>query len=346
MTYTSPLAKGGTLLFTNGTSARVFDGIMGNGTSTPQMTRFVPNAVNFNVRNNTTNGIGGQVEITLGSDANVINSYGYPTNTYTDLTQAYLYYTNGPFTLDLGKFETLAGYEVIESPNDNNISRSILFGYAVPFTHTGARLVYAPTSKIALTTGANFGWDQIIGTHGLSTVEGAVAWTPSSVFSLSTDVYSGSEPAVTGAGTPVGTRTLVDVVGHWNPSSKWNFGLNYDSATQTNTTLFDATGTAVATGSVNWNGLAGYAVYNLNSNFSLAGRLEGFDDANGSRTGIAQVWDEATGTLQYAVGHLKLRAELRYDWSNQSVFARYTSPVGTSTTNNATAALEAIYTLP
>ena len=359
VTYTSPLPAGGTFVFVNGAPDRVFDGITSG--ATPSMTRFVPNSFNINVRKNTTQGLGGQFEITLGSDANVINSFGYTPNTYTDVTQAFLYYATGPLTLDVGKFETLAGYEVIESPSDNNISRSILFGYAVPFTNTGVRLVYAPTSRITYTAGVNFGWDQLEAQpgSGLQTLEAAIAWTPSTIFSLSGDVYDGREPSVltpypVSGATVFGTRALFDLVGHWNPSSKWNFGVNYDTAQQTNDQSFTSTGAIVtsgagpALGTAKWYGVAGYAILNLNSNVTFAGRLESFDDASGVRTGIAQTWDEGTLTFQYVptATNWKFRAELRGDWSNQSVFARYTLPVGSSATNNSSIGAEAIYTFP
>jgi len=48
-------------------------------------------------------------------------------------------YAHGPLTIIGGKFVTLAGAEVINSTLDTNYSRSILFGYAIPFSHTGAR---------------------------------------------------------------------------------------------------------------------------------------------------------------------------------------------------------------
>ena len=360
VTYTTPIENGGTFVFTNGAPDRVFDGIMNGGTDGISMTRFVPNAVNFNFRKNTSQGFGGQLEVTLGSDANVINSFGYTPGTYTDLTQLFLYYATGPFTLDFGKFETLAGYEVIESPSDNNTSRSILFGFAVPFTHTGLRLVYAPTSAFSITAGINRGWDQLAGTGtGLSTWEGAVNWNPSKIFALGLDGYSGKEPSVLtpyppNAFTIYGTRTLVDFVGHWNPSSAWNFGVNYDTAQQTNDQMFTSTGAVVAPGGVptlgtsKWNGAALYALWNANANLSLAGRVETFDDANGVRTGFAQTWDEGTLTVQYVPTgtNWKLRAEFRNDWSNQPVFARYTSPVGTAATSNSSVGAEVIYTFP
>lgn len=376
VTYTRPLPTGGTFLFTNGAPARVFDGITGINTKAPTETDIVPNDLNFNLRKNTSQGLGGQFEAILGSDANVIASYGGAAGNYADITQAFLYYATGPWTLNAGKYETLAGYEVIESPSDNQISRSILFGFAVPFTHTGVRLVYAPTSHFSVTAGGNFGWDQIISTVGLSTIEGGVSWNPSSIFSFSGDVYNGQEPSAltpfpsggtiapkpgasamyaypfgTIVGTIYGTRTLFDFVGHWNPSSVWNFGVNYDTAQQTNDQSFNSTGALVTNlagipllGTSKWSGVAGYAVWNISSLYTLSGRIESFDDANGVRTGIAQTWNEGSLTLQWAPNStMKYRVEYRGDWSNHPVFARYTTPVGTAATNNSSIAAEAIF---
>ncbi len=379
-TYTRPLPTGGTFLFTNGAPARVFDGITGINTKAPSETDFVPNNLNFNIRKNTSQGLGGDVEISLGSDANVIASYGGSAGTYTDITQANLYYATGPWTLTAGKYETLAGYEVIENPNNNQISRSILFGYAINFTNTGLRLQYAP-SHWTFTAGANYGWDQIISTQGLATIEGGVAWNPSSMFSLSGDIYSGTEPSSltpypTGAtiapkpsgtamypygfgtitGTIYGTRTLVDIVGHWNPSSILNFGINYDTAQQTNDQLFTSTGALVTNlaglpilGTAKWNGIAGYGVWNVNSHVTFSGRYESFNDTNGVRTGFAQTWDEGTATFQFVpqfAPNWKARLEYRADWSNNPVFARYTSPLGTAATNNSSIAAEVLFTWP
>lgn len=367
-------------MFTNGAPDRVFDGISGINTKAPNQTDFVPNNLNFNLRKNTSQGLGGDVEFSLGSDANVIASYGGAAGTYTDITQANLYYALGPLTLTAGKFETLAGYEVIENPNNNQISRSILFGYAINFTNTGLRLQYAPPHW-TFTAGVNYGWDQIIQTQGLGTFEGGIAWNPSSIFSVSGDLYSGSEPSAltpypnggtiapkpsntamyaygfgTITGTIYGTRTLVDVVGHWNPSSVLNFGVNYDTAQQTNDQLFTSTG-AVTTNlagapilaTAKWNGVAGYGVWNATSHLTFSGRYESFNDTNGVRTGFAQTWNEATATVQFVpqfAPNWKARLEYRDDWSNQPVFARYTSPLGTAASNNSSIAAEVLFTWP
>ena len=46
--------------------------------------------------------------------------------------------SRGGLTLKMGKFTTPMGFEVIEAPEQPAaVSRSFLFGYAIPFTHTG-----------------------------------------------------------------------------------------------------------------------------------------------------------------------------------------------------------------
>ena len=50
------------------------------------------------------------------------------------------------FELDFGKFVTSAGAEVIEAKDDWNYSRGILFAWAIPYWHFGAR-TSMPVSK-------------------------------------------------------------------------------------------------------------------------------------------------------------------------------------------------------
>src|SRR6267154_4958725 len=119
-----------------GFSDRVFDS---------QNNSFALHQFGLQVAKQPKEGFGGLVNITVGKDAQVIHSFpegvtAPPTpasaTSMFDVTQAFLQYAGGPLTLIAGKFVTLQGSEVIWSPTNPNISRSILFG-AIPFTHTG-----------------------------------------------------------------------------------------------------------------------------------------------------------------------------------------------------------------
>ena len=71
-----------------------------------------------------------------------------------DLQQAFASYIaplGSGLRFDVGKFVTHMGYELIDGYDgyNDNYSRSILFGYAIPFTHTGVKASYAFSSKVA-----------------------------------------------------------------------------------------------------------------------------------------------------------------------------------------------------
>jgi hypothetical protein len=314
--------------------------------------------------------IGGKVELNTGTDAIVIHSYPFnptlicplgpftctaPYNIQSDLTQAYASFTLSKFTLIAGKFETLAGAEVIESPNDLDFSRSILFGYAVPFTHTGGRLTFAASPTLSLIVGANRGWDT---TYGLTaaqlakigapagtpadnstlTMEYGLAFNPSSALSLTVQGYNGRQEdwLYSGCALSTGcTRSLLDTVATWHVNSALTVTGNFDAGQQTGTCSpsFVFTGGTLDCGSgvgtVTWTGLAGYVSEAFSSNFTLTARYEGFIDAQGFRiaNGVGTRWSEGTLTAQYAPSpHFTFRAEVRADNASQPIFLSIKPP--------------------
>ncbi len=318
---------------------------------------------NFNLQAAYNGPIGGKVEASFGDDANVINSY--PKNTFApgtdvDLTQAYLQILTGQFTIIGGKFETLAGAEVIESPNDLNFSRSILFGYAVPFTHTGVRVTWAANSALSLIAGVNRGWDTTT-TYKNSTFppdvssltgEAGVAWNPSKVFSATVQGYDGnveegSALAAPGVfvvtpATPV--RTLLDTVLTYHATSALTLVVNGDDGRQTNSNIFDPSGALIGYGTATWAGVAGYANYTMSPQWSWTLRGETFGDFGGSRTGVTQHWEEGTFTLQYQpISNVIIRGEVRGDHSDTAYFI---GANGNRYPNNGQFGIEAIVKYP
>ncbi|MBV8748898.1 MAG: outer membrane beta-barrel protein [Candidatus Eremiobacteraeota bacterium] len=283
------------------------------------------NAVNVQLVKSGT--FGGKLELTAGSNADVIASFPTANNDSFDVTQAYLQYATGPFTLIAGKFETLAGAEVIEDPSNTQVSRSILFGYAVPFTHTGARLSYAPSSLFTVNAGINNGWDNTKGNGtGAKTGEFGLAYN-GAVISLTAQGYFGTERIsnaawASAAGSPTGHRSLVDVVGTYHVNPKLTLQGNFDSGRQENAPLVNGAGAVTSpSGTATWNGVAGYATYQLTPKFSASVRAETFSDSGGYRTGYDQRWRETTLTFAYAPSAPVLfRIEGRADTSNQAVW--------------------------
>jgi hypothetical protein len=303
-------------------------------------------------------GIGGLVNVTLGKDADVIAAYATgPSNgngcnlatgqansggcrkTGYDITQAFVQYATGPVTVIGGKFVTSAGAEVINSTGNTNFSRSILFGYAIPYTHTGARVSYAASDTLTLIGGINNGWDDVKDTNTAKSFELGVSYSPSKQFSLAVMDHNGRERVGGLVNTgPEGTRNLIDAVATFNVTDKLTFILNYDYATQANA----ATVTANGTNDAKWQGVAGYANYQINDQWRISLRGEYFDDRDGYRTGVAQKWKEATLTAGYTpIKNLELRGELRGDRSNVPAFVD--SNGVTASNNQRSVGLQAIY---
>jgi len=88
-----------------------------------------------------------------------------PYNTLSILQQAYLTAilpVGSGLTVDVGKFVTHMGYEVIESKDNWNYSRSFMFAYAIPYYHTGARASYTFSSTFSAAVHFVNGWNSYI----------------------------------------------------------------------------------------------------------------------------------------------------------------------------------------
>ncbi|MGH8132311.1 MAG: outer membrane beta-barrel protein [Steroidobacteraceae bacterium] len=291
-------------LFTSGAADRVFD--------------TEPNSFNVHqaaliVDYQPKEGFGALVNLTAGRDARIIQSVGESSSNF-DVTQAFVQFAHNPITIIGGKYVTLAGAEVINSTADTNYSRSILFGYAIPFSHTGVRLTYAASDQVSLIVGLNNGWDQLQDTNKQKTAELGVAFTPNKICSLAVQGYSGTENTSSGHS---GRRDLIDAVGTWNATSQLTLILNVDwgdqdsAASLLNGTLSKA----------KWDGAAAYANYQFNDHWAVSVRAEYFDDKDGYRTGVIQKWKEGTATLRYMPNtNFEVRAEGRYDKTDGSDF--------------------------
>src|SRR5438034_2910046 len=166
-----------------GFSDRVFDA---------QNNSFALHQFGLQVAKQPTRGFGGVVNITAGTDAQVIHSFPELTASTFDLTQAYGQYASGSLTLMAGKFVTLAGSEVIASTGNMNISRSMLFG-AIPFTHTGLRAGYAVSNTVTLYGGLNNGWDQLTDGDKNKTLELGASIVPIRPLTINVTGYFGKE---------------------------------------------------------------------------------------------------------------------------------------------------------
>jgi hypothetical protein len=238
-------------------------------------------------------------------------------------------------TLIAGKFATLHGTEVIWSPSNNNISRSILFG-AIPFTHTGVRGTWALNDRVSLIAGVNNGWDQLTDANRDKTIELGVTLNPIKPLNISVSAYSGKEPAPTLAPTGNGTRTSINAVASYNITDLLSVGGELLNVSQ------DVPAGGGATTSAKYTGAAGYASFMFTPKLRGALRVENFDDKDGLRFGAAGTkYREVTATGAYlAADNFEARAEVRRDQATNQVFANFD---GSTSKSLMTIALQGIY---
>ncbi len=282
--------------------------------------------------------IGFRADILFGQQAPLLASAGLESDV-VDPYQLYLHVIapvgNG-IDFYAGKFVTLAGYEVIEARNDPNISRSILFGFAIPFTHTGIRSHYA-AGPLDFYLGMNNGWDTVKNDDGNFTLESQIAVGTDEIAPWLTDAslaitgYFGKESDDDPTLLYDDWRNLITAVGSVTLLDRLTLIAEADFGWQRGITSADL---GFDDEEAFWWGIAGYAVLGLYKDISnLALRAEFFDDRDGFRTGQAQKLYELTSTLSVKpfkglgiggtyLDNLELRGEFRWDHSDEPFFLR------------------------
>lgn len=258
---------------------------------------------------------GFQLDLVSGRDVAVFASLGDWKPKVADFKQAFVSWKPGWGGLEIraGKFVTTAGYEVIQAwENLNpNFSNSFLFGYAIPFSHTGLRLSLPVSSWLTLLAGANRGWDKWEDNNGALSYEFAATLTPADWLTLVLDTHHGPEQARDRRDL----RHLYDLALTAKPTGSATLGLNADYGTEA------AASTLQPGARAEWLGGAAYGSYALHPRWTVSLRLEEFADRQGARTGVAQTLRDANLTLDWSVlPSVVLRADARADRSSAPVF--------------------------
>jgi len=242
-----------------------------------------------------------------------------------DLQQAYVTYrapVGKGVTLKAGKFATLLGAEVIEAPANFTISRSFLFGFAIPFTHVGILAAYPFTDRLGVTLGVVQGWDNVKDNNRGKTAIGQVSLAPVEGLTFVVNGIWGAEQA--GLESP--KRWVVDLVATYTPPpfKALTLQANYDYGGE-DRAVDDGTGLLRK---ALWQGIALIVNYDLTEKLSFAVRGEYFIDEDGARTVLAGAGPsglplqsrlnvyEVTATMRYKIWKgLFARLEYRHDQS-------------------------------
>jgi predicted porin len=286
-------------------------------------------------------GSGYRVELWLGPDADTLaTQFGAKgdlavKNAYVDLKAPL---GNG-LDIKMGVFDTPIGYEVADSPNNPNFTRS--YGFTIePTTHTGVLLGYTVNDMISLTAGIANTFGPGINARNATSTPGNVnesykAYMGSVTFTAPTNWGAVSGSTITGciingfnaggvgsgpAGTPGVDQTSYYVGASVNtPIKELKVGVSYDYVDIGKQPLTQV-GLNRNSGYQNATGL--FATYQLSEKLSLNARGEYFSQSKfAAGFGAPSKALEGTLTAQYDLWKNVLsRAEVRWDHGSNGQF--------------------------
>jgi hypothetical protein len=226
----------------------------------------------------------------------------------------------------VGKMAMLCGYEVIESVNNMNYSRGMLFGIIQPFTSTGIRASYWFGQQFGATLGFSNGINNALtfpaGNDTFSDddrnkmVEFQVAAKPIKDLSISATLLYTHESNI--SLTNGDGYYLFDLVVSYT-MDKLTLALNFDKSS------IQGVGNSAPGSRGPLSGIALYAKYAFTDTLSEALRIEYFSDQDGvilTNPNGSRVLSVTATTEMKVAQQLILRMELRADNSNDRIFGR------------------------
>ena len=298
-----------------------------NGTNSYRVFDFNDNSFNLDVAElvvqiaaSKPNDAGFRVDLAGGNSVPQVSKAQDQTVAQFDLQQVFASYIaplGSGLRFDVGKYVTHMGYELIEGYDgyNDNYSRSILFGYAIPFTHTGVKASYAFSSKLSGMVEVVNGWDLVHDNNRAKSVGAQLAVMPAASVNVFLNWIGGAEIE----NDNHSRRNVFDVAATFKPTGMVTVGLNGDYGTEAGTSRVEPGADAI------WKGIAGYLTIAPTGRLSFALRGETLQDNGGTRFGTDSRTTLSEGTFTPAfkfTDHVVLRGEVRYDRASQPILAK------------------------
>jgi hypothetical protein len=273
--------------------------------------------------------VGIRVDLGFGDAAERIHSNPADTDIWRHFQQAYITAGKGKFTADFGKFVTPVGAEVMETKDNWNYTRGVLFSFGKPFYHFGAKGTYVATDKITIGSYVVNGWDNVRDNNTGKTVGVMGVLRPTEKIRINANFLFGQENPVDGY------RELYDSTVTYTATDRFSLMANYEYGRDK--TLGPG---------IFWQGAAVYGKVKAHDQLTVASRYEWFGDThNAFRTGNNQELQSFTATSQIPWSGLTLWGEYRRDWSTVSPFIKTDDDVSVPADNQDTFTVGVTYSI-
>lgn len=253
------------------------------------------------------------------------------------IQQAYVAYNFRGIELKAGKFETLLGWEVLDQPDNYNITQGILFTWAIPLYHTGVLASGSFNENLGWAAGVANGFNNSVENNQQKAFLGQLNYTEGDFFtSLSSYYGDGTGQPQSGTSQPGSTDSLfiLDYVASLQASEDVILWLNADWGRQEDG-AFDTAGNP-SNGQYYGVSVGGNMEVNERTNVALRGEyfkddsnVRGAVPANNlnttaltfNRSADVEIYS-LTGTVKYNVtNQLILGGEVRWDAMNNDYHA-------------------------
>ncbi|MCA9248079.1 MAG: outer membrane beta-barrel protein [Planctomycetales bacterium] len=207
------------------------------------------------------------------------------------------------WTVKLGHFYTLIGYEVVQATGNFFYSHSYSQYYGEPFTHTGVLASHDAGCGTAYHAGYVFGWDTGFDDGGdQSMFLGGISKELNDNVSIAWMLTAGD------FGTGNGDLYMNSIVVTAQLTDRLQYIFQHDMGDQS------------GEGNANeWYSINQYLLYSMNDCWAFGGRFEWLRDDDGARVvpGTVGNYYEATFGLNYKPhANVIVRPELRFDWAD------------------------------
>lgn len=294
------------------------------------------------------NRAGFQFDVVMGKTAQLLNFIGTgsgdPAGSFLQfyLQQAYIEYLApiGPngIKIQAGKMETWIGSEVVEAPNNFNITRGLVWDLFQPITNAGIR------ADMDLGHGFDAGLGFVNGTRAgtstdLTNDKALVAKLAYNADTWGIQLAGTYGDASDAAGTVVPARhkeTIIDLILSWNPSDKFSSYINADWLSSQQGSGQRGVGIAAA------------GRYAITDRAGIALRAEWIDLTQVGAPTLRTY--TLTGTVDYKLtDHLTVKAETRFDNAHMMNVTGFSDPYfngsGAATRDSqVTTGVEVLYT--
>jgi hypothetical protein len=261
-----------------------------------------------------------------GTDAQKTQAFGNPGDQWDNpwdngvygwaIPQMYGEVAMGDFSVKVGHFFTLIGYEVVPATGNFFYSHALTMFNSEPFTHTGVLTTYKGISGVTLYNGWTAGWDTgFTNANGGSSYLGGVGLELSDSLTVTYILTAGNFGLRTDGRNGYSHSVVFDL--SLTDNLKYIFQTDLMSADD----IPDDPGTPERDEVSNHqHSINQYLIYKWNDLLSFGGRMEWWKDGGAS-------YYEATGGVNvHVLKNIVFRPEIRRDWSptndlDQTTFA-------------------------